>query len=174
MFQRVKKGFCKKSRDKKQQWKKEFHEEVKDLLYHPVVLRMKSYPHHGVTSCYTHCVRVAYQNYKWSKRLRLDARAAARGAMLHDLFLYDWHECKEKTGNPVHGLTHPESAYKNARRFFRLGKKERDVIRTHMWPLTLWRIPITREGWLTVVTDKYCGALETCRRRARKKAGKER
>ncbi len=173
MFKRIKRLWGRNKRQERR-WKKEFYEEVKDLTRHPVVLRMKLYPHHGVTSCYAHCLSVAYQNYKWSRILRLDARAAARGAMLHDLFLYDWHECRAKTGNPVHGLTHPESAYKNARKFFRLGRKEKDVIRTHMWPLTLWRIPETKEGWLTVITDKYCGALETCKRKEKRKRVKGR
>lgn len=30
----------------------EFYSYIKDLVYHPAVLRMKDYPHHGNTSCY--------------------------------------------------------------------------------------------------------------------------
>ena len=68
----------------------QFYECIKDIATHPVVLRMKLYPHHGVTNCYQHCLHVSYYNYIWCKALGLDARSAARAGMLHDLFLYDW------------------------------------------------------------------------------------
>ena len=29
----------------------QFYECIKDIAIHPVVLRMKLYPHHGVTNC---------------------------------------------------------------------------------------------------------------------------
>ena len=73
------------------EWKYDFYDCIRDIAEHPVVLRMKLYPHHGTTNCYQHCVHVAYYNYQWCRFFYLDARSAARGAMLHDLFLYDWH-----------------------------------------------------------------------------------
>ena len=42
---------------------REFYRTIQDVAEHPVVLRMKKYPHHGDTSCYKHCMRVAYFNY---------------------------------------------------------------------------------------------------------------
>lgn len=145
-------------------WKKEFYECIKDVAGHPVVLRMKLYPHHGTSSCYDHCIHVAYYNYLWCKFFHLDARSAARGAMLHDLFLYDWHTHAKRTGDHFHGLTHPKVAYKNAAKFFELNKIEKDIILTHMWPVTILNVPRTKEGWITTITDKYCGACETSRR----------
>ena len=50
-------------------WKSEFYSEVKDIAEHPVVLRMKLYPHHGSTNCYQHCMNVAYYNYQWCRFL---------------------------------------------------------------------------------------------------------
>lgn len=147
------------------EWREDFHEEVKDLLRHPVILRMKLYPHHGNSSCYDHCVHVAYYNYMWCRFFKLDARSAARGGLMHDLFLYDWHTHTKETGNHFHGLTHPRVALKNADRVFELNKVEKDVIYTHMWPVTLFRFPKTKEGWITTVTDKYCGSCETSRRK---------
>lgn len=41
----------------------QFYECIKDIATHPVVLRMKLYPHHGVTNCYQHCLHVSYYNY---------------------------------------------------------------------------------------------------------------
>ncbi|MGN0588495.1 MAG: hypothetical protein ACI4KO_03080, partial [Ruminiclostridium sp.] len=49
----------------------------------------------------------------------------------------------------------------NAVRNFRLNKKELDIIRTHMWPLTLRKLPKHRESWLVCIVDKYCSILET-------------
>ena len=43
----------------------QFYECIKDIATHPVVLRMKLYPHHGVTNCYQHCLHVSYYNYIW-------------------------------------------------------------------------------------------------------------
>ena len=149
--------------------KYDFYECVQDIAEHPVVLRMKLYSHHGTTSCYKHCMNVAYYNYQWCRFFHLDARSAARGAMLHDLFLYDWHTHAAKTGDRFHGLTHPNTALKNAEKFFELNKIERDIIYSHMWPVTLFRFPKTKEGFITTLTDKYCGACESSKRRKREK-----
>lgn len=150
---------------RKQKWDEEFYECIQDIVRHPVVLRMKLYPHHGKTNCYEHCLHVAYYNYVWCRFLHLDARSAARGGMLHDLFLYDWHTHARETGNHFHGLTHPKTALTHAVKIFRLNPVEKDVIRCHMWPVTLLSFPHTREGWIITLTDKYCGACETGRRK---------
>ena len=134
---------------------REFYRTIQDVAEHPVVLRMKKYPHHGDTSCYKHCMRVAYFNYIICKKLHLDAKSAARAGMLHDLFLYDWHTHARETGD--------------AGKIFRLNRVERDVIRNHMWPVTLRSVPRTREGWMIVLTDKYSGLLETLDRRKKNK-----
>ena len=143
----------------------QFYECIKDIATHPVVLRMKLYPHHGVTNCYQHCLHVSYYNYIWCKALGLDARSAARAGMLHDLFLYDWHTHAKQTGDRFHGMTHPKRALKNAEKFFDLNKIERDVIINHMWPVTLFSVPRTKEGWITTLADKYCGSFETAQRK---------
>ncbi len=147
------------------EWKYDFYDCIRDIAEHPVVLRMKLYPHHGTTNCYQHCVHVAYYNYQWCRFFHLDARSAARGAMLHDLFLYDWHTHAKKTGDRFHGLTHPKTALKNASKFFELNEIEKDIIYNHMWPVTFFRIPKTKEGFITTLTDKYCGVCETSKRR---------
>jgi len=149
----------------KDKWQQEFYQEMKEILEDPIVLEMKHYPHHGMTNCYQHCVNVAYQNYIWCKFFKLDAKSAARGGLLHDLFLYDWHEHAKETGNRFHGLTHPKVAYENARKHFELNKIEKDVILSHMWPVTFFHFPKTKEGFIITITDKYCGMMETTRRK---------
>ena len=161
----VRSFILKKSHDTKDKWQQEFYEEMKDILEHPKVLEMQKYPHHGVTNCYQHCVNVGYANYRWCKFLKLDAKSAARGGILHDLFLYDWHSHAKETGNCFHGLTHPKVAYENAKKYFQLNETEKDVILSHMWPVTFLHFPRTREGFVTTITDKYCGFFETIQRK---------
>lgn len=137
----------------------EFYGYIKDLVHHPYVLKMKNYQHHCDTSCYQHCLNVAYYNYKICKFLNLDARSAARAGMLHDLFLYDWHGHRKKTGDPVHAMTHPRTALHNAEKYFRLNSLEKEMILKHMFPVT--PIPPThKETWIITLTDKYCGTCE--------------
>ncbi len=165
MLRKFRRNAVQKARALRKNLKDEFYKEIKDIAEHPVVLRMKRYPHHGSTNCYQHCMNVAYYNYQWCRFLHLDARSAARAGMLHDLFLYDWHTHAAKTGDYFHGMTHPGRAYKNAGKLFRLNRTEEDIILHHMWPVTLFGIPHTKEGWITTLTDKYCGACETSRRK---------
>ncbi len=162
---KYRKKYQKTFQERKQAWDKDFYECIQDLAKHPVVLRMKLYPHHGSTNCYQHCLHVAYYNYIWCRFFQLDARSAARGGMLHDLFLYDWHTHAKETGKHFHGVTHPKTALNHAENLFHLNSVEKDVIRCHMWPLTLFSIPHTKEGWITTITDKYCGACETGKRK---------
>ena len=164
-FRNIESRIKKEEQFREVQWHQDFWECIEDLARHPVVLRMKLYPHHGSTNCYQHCMNVAYYNYKICRFMHLDAVSAARAEMLHDLFLYDWHTHAKKTGDRFHGLTHPKTAYKNACKFWELNRVEKDIILTHMWPLNFFRFPKTKEGWITVLTDKYCGACETSRRK---------
>lgn len=172
-FKNIEKRIKEEQAFREVKWHRDFYDCIKDIAEHPVVLRMKLYPHHGNTNCYEHCMNVAYYNYKLCRFLQLDARAAARGGMLHDLFLYDWHTHARKTGDHFHGLTHPKKAYQNARKFFELNHIEKDIMLTHMWPLTFFRIPQTKEGWIATLTDKYCGALETGNRKNRGKTSQD-
>lgn len=110
----------------------EFYECIRDIVSHPAVLEMKKYYQHCDTDCYEHCLDVAYNNYKICKKLGLDARSAARGGMLHDLFLYDWREHSKETGDRLHAITHPITAYRNACKYFHLNKVEKEVITKHM------------------------------------------
>ena len=78
--------------------------------------------------------------------------------MLHDYFLYDWHE--KNKGHSLHGFKHPYFALRNASRDFRLNDIEKNVIVRHMFPLTPIP-PKCREAWIVCMADKYCSARET-------------
>ncbi len=150
---------AKKAWGRRQQMRKDFFDDIRDIKDHPITQRMKAYPHHGDTSCYQHCLNVAYYNYHICRFLGKDYLAAARAGMLHDLFLYDWHTYASETGDYLHGLTHPKAALAMAEKYFDLTDKEKDIILKHMWPLTLVP-PKSFEAFLISLTDKYCGACE--------------
>ncbi|UWP60412.1 HDIG domain-containing metalloprotein [Ruminococcus gauvreauii] len=138
---------------------REFFECIRDIIYHPVVLQMKQFSQHCDTDCYQHCLMVAYYNFSICKSLGLDARSAARGGMLHDLFLYDWRKHREKTGDHFHAMTHPWTAYRNAKKYFSINTVEKEIITKHMWPVTFIP-PRHPETYVICLTDKYCGTLE--------------
>lgn len=144
---------------KKQRLYQEFCESIEDLIEHPVVLEMKKYPHHCTTSCYQHCLNVAYYNFKICKAFGLDARAAARAGMVHDLFLYDWRTHARLTNEHFHAMTHPKVALENAKKHFELNELEQEIILKHMWPLTVVP-PKSWEAFIIGATDKYCGFFE--------------
>ena len=115
---------------------------------------------HGSTTVFAHCVKVACFSLFLANKLHIsvDVRALLRGALLHDYFLYDWHE--KNAGHRFHGFTHPATALKNAQQDFMLTPVEKDIIARHMFPLCPIP-PRCREAWLVCVADKYCALLET-------------
>ena len=60
----------------------EFENVIKDLTINPTVQKMKEFRQHYNTSCYEHCLNVAFYSYLIAKKLNLDYKAIARGAML--------------------------------------------------------------------------------------------
>jgi uncharacterized protein len=112
---------------------------------------------------------VSYFSYLLCRRLGLDYVAAARGGLLHDFFLYDWHEYKKDKRNPNHGLTHPRVALANARQCFPVSRKEQDIILKHMFP-KVWGFPRYAESWIVSLVDKYAAVGEYLKGRMRRRA----
>ena len=124
---------------------------------------LKDYIQHGKISVYRHSIMVAYHSYKLVcfLGLKVDKRSLIRGALLHDYFLYDWHDGKSE--RRIHGFTHPSIALKNAQRDFELNDKEKNIIKSHMFPLT-FTIPKSLEAIIVCLVDKYLSSLETLER----------
>lgn len=134
---------------------------LKEVISNEKVQEMKNYIHHSDISAFNHCLRVAYFSYYIARRLpiKFDLVSLVRGAMLHDLYLYDWH--KPESWHKWHGFRHPATALSNAGKYFKLNKKEANIIYSHMWPLTIGHIPGSREAALVCLMDKCCSLGET-------------
>ena len=105
-----------------------------------------------------HIRSVAYLSFLISRKLKLDYVSTARAATMHDLFYYDWRE--DDLSHKLHGYRHPKTALKNA--FYLCGtlnKKEVDIIKKHMWPLTVIP-PKYLESIVVTSMDKYCATIE--------------
>ena len=135
----------------------EYEEHIQDLIQNELVLSMKDYIQHSDIHCLEHCLYVSYSSYRICRRLGFDYRSAARGGMLHDFFLYDWHIIQPHIG--LHGLVHSHIALHNANKHFLLNEIEKDVIQKHMWPLTII-LPKYKEAFIVALVDKYCSGME--------------
>jgi uncharacterized protein len=132
-----------------------------DILGSPEFEREKDFIQHGVTSTYAHSLSVTYISV-WlalKSRHKVDMKSIVRGALLHDYFLYDWHE--KRKGHNVHGYTHARVALMNARKDFEINKKEAEIIYCHMFPLNISRVPLSREARIVCIADKLCAGGET-------------
>ncbi|HOP28301.1 MAG TPA: hypothetical protein PK293_09725 [Spirochaetota bacterium] len=138
----------------------EYNAIVADILANEEFLKLRNYFHHN-SSIYEHAKIVSYLAYRLCKYLNLDYRSAARGALLHDFFLYDWrnHDLPDLAKDKYHGIAHPKIALNNALRHFRLNDLEKDIIVKHMWPLTLIP-PKYQESYIVTFTDKYVASKE--------------
>lgn len=139
----------------------EFFDIIQDIISNTTVQQMKNYRQHCNTSCFKHCMQVAYFTFIACKALKLDYISATRAAMLHDLFLYDWRKKYRDTELPgLHAFVHPLIALKKANAIFDLNDKEKDVISKHMWPVT-FSFPRYKESYIVTIMDKYSACLET-------------
>ena len=119
----------------------------------------KGFRQHGRMSVYEHSLAVARMCLRIAKHFpgEVDLRSLVRGALLHDYFLYDWHDGK---GRNFHGFTHPECAFRNAEKDYTLSPRVKNIIIRHMFPLT--PVPPTcTEAWIVCIADKICAIEET-------------
>ncbi|MCK4826072.1 phosphohydrolase, partial [bacterium] len=99
-----------KKKEKQAEMRAEFDVLAAPLLENPVMKSLSKYMHHKGKSRLDHVKEVAWVSFVWSKRFSLDSKAIVRGALLHDLFFYDWlHE-----GPRLHGFRHHTIALRNA------------------------------------------------------------
>lgn len=144
---------------------REIMRDAADIISSRNFKRTKSHIQHGTMTVNNHCMNVAKYSLAISNKLeklgiRCKRDELVRGALLHDYFLYDWHEPEHVKLCKLHGFYHPGIALQNARKEYNLTPREEDIIRKHMWPLTVVP-PMCREAWIVTTADKWCSLLET-------------
>ena len=117
---------------------------------------------HGNMTVHSHVISVARYSLLLNRKLRIGCNKhdLIRGALLHDYFLYDWHIPDAENPHKLHGFYHPGKALQNALKEYKLTEREKDIIKKHMWPLTVMP-PACREAWIVTMADKWCSLLET-------------
>lgn len=139
---------------------KDFSEVINELHTKSRFSMTKNFIQHGDVSVYQHCIFVAYISCRIASKfnLEVDKKSLIRGALLHDYFLYDWHDKNKPT--KLHGFTHPKIAFKNASEDLKLNEIEKDIILHHMFPLNP-APPTSKEAWIICLADKICATRET-------------
>ncbi len=128
---------------------------------------------HGDVSVHAHVLSVARASVAAARVLerigvRVDRASLIRGALLHDYFLYDWHD--PDPSHRLHGFTHPSTALARAEEDFDdLTPRERNIIARHMFPLVPMP-PTCCEAWIVCLADKACALHETIAGRLPKRA----
>lgn len=134
---------------------------LSSIIDTPQAQSMKTFIQHGHITTYTHVLNVVCMSCKVDEKLHAhsDKQSLIIGAFLHDYYLYDWHDPTSNDG--LHGFRHPVRALQKAQEQFVLNPKEKNIIVSHMWPLTITRIPKCREAAIVCLSDKLCALYET-------------
>ena len=133
---------------------------IEDLLNTETVQRLDNIRHHYISTRLQHSLRVSYAAYLNALSQNLDARACARGGLLHDLFFF---LPKDVTFSRSVKFVHPRIALRNAKKLTKLSSMEEDIIVHHMWftgGSTLFDMPHTKEGRLVSRIDKQVAQYE--------------
>ena len=139
---------------------REYWDHVSELLADGAVQAMRLLPQHRAgVSCFDHSLLVSRISWRICRALGLDGRAAARGGLLHDLYLYNPREKHPDSGAP-RGPSDAALGLANARARFPLTWKEADIIATHMFPYTPTKFYRCAESAVVSTVDKLCAAAE--------------
>lgn len=138
----------------------QFREILAEVCRNSRLLSSNQFIQHGTTSVFRHSVAVAYVSFYIARKyhIRVKEKALIRGALLHDYFLYDWHE--KDASHKWHGFYHAGKALQNAMEDFELSDIEQNTIERHMFPLNPIP-PRYREAWIVCIADKICSGGET-------------
>ncbi len=136
-----------------------FEDLVNEVIVATKFSDSKAFMHHGKTSVYEHSIQVAYKSYIIAKKMNFtkNLRSLVVGALLHDYFLYDWHD--RLNGVRLHGFKHPFTALRNVKAELEIDDITEDIIVKHMFPMTIIP-PIYTESWIVTIVDKVCAINE--------------
>jgi len=115
---------------------------------------LKHINHHGITR-YNHSIRVAYYTYLVTKVLHINYEEATIAALYHDFFTDEVEEEKS-----IFKLRrHPKHALNNASKYVCLTDLQKDIISTHMFPIT-FTPPKYLESWIVDIIDDVSAIYE--------------
>jgi len=131
-----------------------------DILDSEIYTKCAHYIQHGDTSVREHSISVAMTSVAIARRLpfKFAYSSLVRGSLLHDFFLYDWHDKNKPIDN--HAFGHASRALENAAQWFSINPLEADMIKKHMFPLNITP-PKYRETVILTIADKICSFKET-------------
>lgn len=135
---------------------------LKPRMLNSNILQMKTFNQHKHISTYDHCVHVTVMSLYIAEKLKLsdgNMRNIIVGGLLHDYFLYDWHDGRRRKEG-IHCFSHPQVALNNAMSQFKLNAKQKNIIRSHMFPATLLHPPKCIEATIVCIADKLCAITE--------------
>lgn len=136
---------------------------INHILENNEFQKMNDIKHHNTTRM-DHSLKVSYYSYKIAKSLNLDYEDVARGGLLHDFYINEIKNCsKVKDKILLFSTRHPEEAFLNSVNNFELSEKEKNIIKTHMFPVD-YRIPKYAESWLVSLVDKVLSLGEFSKR----------
>ena len=136
----------------------EYNNIVKGYLNNDV-LALKNIPHHN-SNRLEHSLKVSYYSYKITKKMKLDYESTAIGGLLHDMYFEEvknQNTIKEKIVLFTGG--HPKDALINASKDFDLNDLEKNIIVSHMWPLSK-QMPKYKESFIVSMVDKFVSTKE--------------
>ena len=137
----------------------EYKRIIFDIVDNPEFLKIEKIKHHN-SNRLEHSLKVSYYSYLVSKFLRLNYIETARGGLLHDFYLkttVDYDKFLDKF--KLYTINHPKEAARNSSNSFNLSLKEKDMIESHMFPLS-FKIPKYSESWIVNMVDTVISTYE--------------
>lgn len=131
-----------------------------NIIYNEKFLKLKEYRHHKKITVYEHSLKVAYYSFLAMRKKYDVDKDILSAALLHDYYLYDWHDRKKYPRKGLHGYMHALVSAKNAKRDFDISDKTYSIISKHMFPLNLTKFPTSRGDWLVGFEDKKATLLD--------------
>ena len=100
-----------------------FKEYAGDILDHEDYEKLNGFMAHGRITLYSHCLDVARLSLRMGRNKSVDEKALVRGALLHDFYLYDWHDARiDVPLFQMHGFTHPIAACERAKERLKINR----------------------------------------------------
>lgn len=138
---------------------KEYKKIVKNILRNKEFKKLYNIEHHGI-SRWEHLIKISYHSYVIAKRLNMDYKSVARGALLHDFYLDGDERSKKKKF--LDTFSHPKKALMTSLNYFDINDMEQNIIFSHMFPI-YFVLPRYKESILVNLVDKCIGSVEMVR-----------